>query len=110
MDRDREAVDPGVRRRVTEMLLRAYAHGEADLEEPDPPAAGRLGELAVPTLVLVGAHDRPDLHAIADALAGGIPGAERVVLGGTAHLPNMERPAEFNRVVLEFLDKLPRPA
>jgi pimeloyl-ACP methyl ester carboxylesterase len=110
MDRDREAVEAGVRRRVTEMLLRAYAHGEVDLEEPDPPAAARLGEIAVPTLVLVGEHDRPDLHAIADALAGGIPGAERVVLGGTAHLPNMERPAEFNRVVLEFLARLPQPA
>jgi len=84
----------------------AYEHGEADLEEPDPPAAGRLGEVAVPALVVVGEHDRPDLHAMADALAGGIPLAERVVLGGTAHLPNMERPAEFNRVLLEFLAKL----
>jgi 3-oxoadipate enol-lactonase len=110
MDRDPGSVAPELRRRVEVMLLRAYAHGEVDLQEPDPPAAGRLGEVAVPTLVLVGEHDRPDLHAIADALAGGIPGAERVVLGGTAHLPNMERPAEFNRVVLEFLARLDRPA
>jgi 3-oxoadipate enol-lactonase len=109
MDRDPAAVDPEVRRRVTEMLLVAYAHGEADLEEPDPPAAGRLGQVAAPTLVLVGEHDRPDLHAMAAALAGGIAGAERVDLPGTAHLPNMERPAEFNRVVLEFLGKLDRP-
>jgi 3-oxoadipate enol-lactonase len=109
MGRDREAVDPEVRRRVAEMLLVAYAHGEADLEESDPPAAGRLGQVAAPTLVLVGTHDRPDIHAIADALAGGIPGAERVDLPGTAHLPNMERPEEFNRVVLEFLAKLDRP-
>jgi pimeloyl-ACP methyl ester carboxylesterase len=108
MDRDPAAVDPEVRRRVTGMLLTAYAHGEADLEEPDPPAAGRLGEVAVPTLVLVGEHDRPDIHAMAGALAAGIPGAERVVLAGTAHLPNMERPDEFNRVVLEFLAKLDR--
>jgi 3-oxoadipate enol-lactonase len=110
MDRDPAAVDPEVRRRVTEMLLAAYAHGEADLEEPDPPAAGRLGQVAAPTLVLVGTHDRPDLQAMAAALAGGIGGAERVDLPGTAHLPNMERPEEFNRVVLEFLAKLDRPA
>jgi pimeloyl-ACP methyl ester carboxylesterase len=25
---------------------------------------------------------------------------------GTAHLPNMESPGEFNRIVLEFLDGL----
>ena len=108
MDRPPEAVDPEVRRRVTEMLLTAYAHGEADLEEPDPPAAGRLGEITAPTLVVVGEHDRPDIQAMADALAAGIPGAERVVLDGTAHLPSMERPDEFNRVVLGFLAKLDR--
>jgi 3-oxoadipate enol-lactonase len=110
MDRDPSAVPPEVRRRVQAMLLTAYAHGEADLEEPDPPAAARLGEVAAPALVVVGEHDRPDIHAMADALAGGIPGAERVLLGDTAHLPNMERPEEFNQVVLEFLAKaVPAP-
>jgi len=108
VDRPPEAVDPEVRRRVTGMLLTAYAHGEADLEEPDPPAAGRLGEITAPTLVVVGEHDRPDIQAVADALAAGIPGAERVVLDGAAHLPSMERPGEFNRVVLEFLADLDR--
>ena len=110
MDRDPGAVDAGLRWRVEAMLLRAYAYGEAELEEPDPPAAGRLGEVKTPTLVVVGEHDRPDIHAMADALAGGIAGAERVVLAGTAHLPSMERPAELNRVVLELLAKLDRPA
>jgi 3-oxoadipate enol-lactonase len=98
-----EAVDAEIRRRVEAMLLAAYANGEADLEDLDPPAAGRLGELAVPTLVLVGGHDRPDIQAMADALAGGVPGARRAVMAGTGHLPNLERPAEFNRLVLEFL-------
>jgi 3-oxoadipate enol-lactonase len=106
MGRDPGQVDPALRRRVRDMLLSAYAYGPADLEEADPPAAGRLGEIGVPTLVLVGEHDRPDMHAMAEALAGGIPGAERVVLAATAHLPSMERPDEFNRVVLEFLAEL----
>ena len=105
LGRDPSAVDPEVRRRVRDMLLVAYEHGEAELEEPDPAAAARLGEVAAPALVVVGEHDRPDIHAMADALAAGIPGAERVLLGGTAHLPNMERPEEFNRVVLDFLAK-----
>jgi 3-oxoadipate enol-lactonase len=104
--RDPAQVDPEVHRRVREMLLAAYAHGPADLVEPDPPAAQRLGEVAVPTLVLVGTHDRPDLQAMAAALATGIPGARRIDLPGTAHLPNMERPGDFNRVVLEFLAEL----
>jgi len=104
--RDPSALDPEVRRRVRDMLLVAYEHGEADLEEPDPPAAGRLGEIAAPALVVVGEHDRPDIHAMAGALAAGIPRAERAVLPGTAHLPSMERPEACNQLVLEFLAKL----
>jgi 3-oxoadipate enol-lactonase len=103
-----DAVDPEVRSRARAMLLGLYGGGEAELEDLEPPAAGRLGEITAPTLVLVGDHDRADIQAIADALAGGIPGAERAVLAGTAHLPNMERPGEFNRVVLEFLAGLDR--
>jgi len=106
MGRGPEAVDPEVRRRVREMLLAAYAHGITDLEEIDPPAATRLGEVAVPTPVVVGEHDRPDIHAMAAALTGGIAGAEQVVLPGTGHLPNMEQPEAFNRVVLEFLERV----
>jgi pimeloyl-ACP methyl ester carboxylesterase len=88
------------------MPLVAYEHGEADLEEPDPPAAGRLGQVAVPALVVVGEHDRPDIQAMAGALAAGIPRAERAVLPGTAHRPSRERPEACNQVVLEFLAKL----
>jgi len=40
-----------------------------------------------------------------------LPTAEYVELPWAGHLPNLERPAEFNRVVLEFLAKLdPGPA
>jgi pimeloyl-ACP methyl ester carboxylesterase len=39
-------------------------------------------------------------------MAATIPGARKVVVEGTAHFPNMERPDEFNRIVMEFLGKL----
>ncbi|MDX6369651.1 MAG: hypothetical protein QOG93_1153, partial [Gaiellaceae bacterium] len=38
-------------------------------------------------------------------LAREIPDAERATIGGAAHLPNLERPDEFNRLVLGFLDE-----
>jgi pimeloyl-ACP methyl ester carboxylesterase len=69
----------------------------------DPPAAGRLGEIKVPTLVMVGEYDVSEAQANADALAARIPGARKVVIAGTAHVPNMERPDEFDRLVLDFL-------
>ena len=69
----------------------------------DPPAARRLGEIKAPTLVVVGDLDDPNIVNAAAMLDAQIPGARKVVIGGTAHLPNMERPDELNRHVLEFL-------
>lgn len=90
--------------RLRAMLLRSYELDvEAEERGPTPPAAERLGEVRVPTLVVVGALDVPDMHAIAERLATGIPGARRLVLEGAAHLPNLEVPAALDRAVLEFL-------
>jgi pimeloyl-ACP methyl ester carboxylesterase len=47
--------------------------------------------------------DMPDILASADLLHHGIAGARKVVLPGVAHVPNMERPEQFNRLVLDFL-------
>ncbi len=68
----------------------------------EPPAISRLGEIAVPTLVVTGAHDLSDFRAIGELLAGGIPAAEHVVLE-TGHLPALEQPDEFNRLALGLL-------
>jgi pimeloyl-ACP methyl ester carboxylesterase len=43
-------------------------------------------------------------------LEAGIAGAKKVVMRGTAHLPSMEQPAVFNRIVREFLAGLPKRA
>jgi pimeloyl-ACP methyl ester carboxylesterase len=73
----------------------------------DPPTATRLGEIGAPTLVVVGRFDGEEFRAISDRLAAEIPGARKAVLD-TAHLPALERPDEFNRLVLDFLaDALP---
>jgi pimeloyl-ACP methyl ester carboxylesterase len=71
----------------------------------EPPAAARLGELRCPTLEVEGDREYPPVLAVADALAGGIAGAERVTLQGPSHMPNMEAPEEFNRAVLDFLGR-----
>jgi 3-oxoadipate enol-lactonase len=104
-----EQVDPAVRERVGEMQRRAFEvglalEGEFGPDEPlDPPASARLGELRCPVLVLVGDLDQPDILRVADQLAAGIPGARKEVIPGTAHVPSMEKPEEFNRLVLQFL-------
>jgi pimeloyl-ACP methyl ester carboxylesterase len=72
-------------------------------ERLDPPAIGRLGEIGVPTLIVAGDRDVPDVLEAADHLASGIPGARKVVFPGVAHLVSMERPARFNELAAEFL-------
>lgn len=100
------AVDPAVRDLVREMNLIALQNEALEIGEelePTPPAATRLPQIQAPTLVIVGDEDRPRTLAAADLLAKELPNARKVVMPGTAHLPNMEHPKEFNRLVLEFL-------
>ena len=98
-------VDPAVRRRAWEMQRRAVdlENDDATPEHLEPPTSERLGEVRAPTLVMVGELDQPDMRAIAERLAAGIPGAQFALLDGVAHLPPMERAAEFTARVRAFL-------
>lgn len=103
-----DEVDATLRSRVGEMQRRAFElqlpvweDADEELLVPDP--GSRLAELRVPTLVLVGTEDLPDIHTIARRLAAGIPAARTAEIPGTAHVPSMERPEEFDRLVLDFL-------
>jgi 3-oxoadipate enol-lactonase len=69
----------------------------------EPPAVSRLGEINAPTLVIVGDADLEPIRETADMLASSIKGARKAVIHDAAHLPNLEHPKEFNRIVLDFL-------
>ena len=101
--------DPDVRALVAEMQQNAFelqaGHDAPPLPPLDPPASTRLGKIAVPTLVVTGSEDVRDIHEIAEKLATEIPGAERASIAGSGHLPSLERPDDFDRVVLAFLRK-----
>jgi 3-oxoadipate enol-lactonase len=101
-----DQVNPAVRERVREMQLRAFAVDvpeAAEEQPPPPPAITRLAEIQVPTLIIVGDQDVPEFLDISDWVAAGIRGAKKVVIPGVAHLPSMEEPELFNRMILDFL-------
>jgi len=113
--RSPDEVDAGVRRKVGEMQRRAlelYLDGgaAADEEALVPDIGARLGEIGVPTLVLVGELDVPDIQALAARLQREIPGARSATIAGAAHVPTMERPDEFAELVLRFLDEVDETA
>ena len=62
-----------------------------------------FGSIAVPTLVVVGEHDRIATPQYAREMAARIPGARFVELAGGSHVSNMDRPEDFNRELLAFL-------
>lgn len=100
-------VEAGVLHRVRVMQRRAFEiqepWGALDEVEPDPPVAERLGEVAVRTLVLVGAHDLETTKEAAGRVAREIPDVHLVEWPDVAHLPSMERPDDFMALLLDWV-------
>jgi 2-hydroxy-6-oxonona-2,4-dienedioate hydrolase len=92
----------------TTLYYEMMGEDHAPKQELVPPAFERLNEIHVPTLIIVGAEDHFRLHKSADKLEQDITGARRVIISETHHMPNMEKPEEFNRIVYDFLKSLKR--
>ena len=65
-----------------------------------------LPEINVPTLIIVGAEDAITPKSDAEAMRSKIEGSRLVEIEGAGHVSNIERPAEFNRALVEFLAEL----
>jgi pimeloyl-ACP methyl ester carboxylesterase len=65
-----------------------------------------LPQIAVPTLIVVGSDDGFTPLGDAEFMRERIPLSSMVVIEGSGHMPNMEDPAAFNKVVGEFMEKL----
>ncbi|HEV8573392.1 MAG TPA: alpha/beta hydrolase [Dehalococcoidia bacterium] len=66
---------------------------------------GELGAVKVPTLVICGEKDEPFLEP-SRQMYKAISGSELAIIDGAGHGPQMETPAEFNRILSEFLSKV----
>lgn len=101
--------NPKIAQRVRQLALE-NAHQILDnftLERRlKPPAVERLPEVRVPTLIVVGSRDVNDIHEIAGLLYARIPSAKEIVLAGAGHMINLEKPAEFNNAILDYLRQL----
>ena len=89
-------------------LMAANPHNADFLKDrlaqpPEQPALGHLQKISVPTLVLTGEYDSPDMQAAAGAIAAAVPNAVRVVLNDAGHRLPMEQPGLFNNAVMTFL-------
>ncbi len=85
---------------------RGIAHvARGILVQEDSSVFDSLGEIDVPTLIIVGSEDT-QFRAAAEVMEARVAGARRVVLEGAGHAANIDAPAEFNAVVSDFLEAL----
>jgi 3-oxoadipate enol-lactonase len=89
--------------RVRAMSRQLFAGPDLDeFERRDLTIIGRLGEVAAPTLLIVGEQDVDDIHRIAEVIERDVPNVRREAIPG-GHHPNLDSPQKFNELVLSFL-------
>jgi 3-oxoadipate enol-lactonase len=107
--KDKYLIAPGndaARKRLFDLLSASpqdMRHREYLLR--NKPSLPRLHEIHVPKLILTGDADIPDVHAHAGAIEAGIPNSRRVVIAGTGHIMYLEKPVEFSRLVINFIEQ-----
>jgi len=111
MGRTPEQVNPTMRKLLYEMDRLALSHAVkrqgSRLPNTETPAFDRLESLNIPVLIIVGSHDTPYILAAADYMKKKIKFANKIIIEDAAHLPNMDQPHEFQRVVEKFLSSRP---
>lgn len=70
---------------------------------PGHDVRARLGEIAAPTLVVVGELDEETPPAYSEAIAAGIPGARLAVIPGAGHYTSFEAPDALNALLRDHL-------
>ncbi|KAA2256724.1 alpha/beta fold hydrolase [Solihabitans fulvus] len=103
------AARPDVAEHVLGMMLTTSPEGAAAAlrgraERPD--YTDLLPTVAVPTLVVVGSEDEFTPVSDAKFMHERVPGATLTIVDGVGHMPNLERPAEFNDALAGLLESV----
>jgi 3-oxoadipate enol-lactonase len=94
---------PEVHETLRPMQVRAYELQVAAETPPTWPEARPLSELRAPTLVIVGEQDLDDFHQIAARIAREAPHARLETIPDAKHVPSLEAPEAFDRLLIDFL-------
>jgi 3-oxoadipate enol-lactonase len=101
------APDPGVVAGITAMMLATSPQGAAAAfrgRALRPDYRPLLQEIDVPAFVCVGDQDTWSDATVTQELVASLRRPQLLVLPGVGHLPNLERPEEFNADLARFLD------
>jgi pimeloyl-ACP methyl ester carboxylesterase len=101
--------NPGMATQAAELMLAASPEGiiaalSAMRDRPD--STTYLSKIDVPTLIVHGKQDQLIPPSEAEVMAAAIKGSQLHLIDNAGHLPNLEQPEEFNRIVFDFLKNL----
>jgi 3-oxoadipate enol-lactonase len=99
---------PEIVRRLRDMMMHTSPEGAAGAlrgmaEREDQ--TGRLSQINVPTLIVVGREDPITPVADSQKMNEGIAGSQLVVIENASHVSNIEQPEQFNRALKDFLSR-----
>ncbi|MFI8946139.1 alpha/beta fold hydrolase [Streptomyces sp. NPDC053750] len=108
-DRAADDIDPGIPRRLSEMALHTmskHSPGEPNLHTPMTDTWSRVPKIDVPVLAVNGSFEPDDLTGAAERLVRSVRDGRSVTVDGAGHYTNLEKPEEFNGILLDFLRTL----
>ena len=91
---------------VRNFILETTRHGylASSIAIRDMDFRKELGQIDVPTMVIIGEKDPATIPEYGEVVAAGIPGAKIFVVPDAAHLSNIEQPDVFTEALVDFLD------
>jgi len=102
--------DPAVIKSLRDLAKQQSVHATKaalTMMRDRPDATEDLASIAVPTHVVVGTEDAATPPSDAEIMARAIPGAQLHTINGAGHFTNVERPDEFNRVLVQLMQQAP---
>ena len=102
------ATIPAAREQIDRLMVEDHEFAYARPGAPprgflDPPISLRFAEITAPTLVILGDGEMPTLTEQGEVMARSIPGARIRVVEGAGHIVNLEQPAAYLQVLLDWL-------
>lgn len=104
-----DRVDPQVRELVREMdliALRNEATGVLEEERSSVSAVEQLSSISVPTLIIFGNLDDPNILRASEYMAETISVSKKVEFKDAAHFPNLEYPDKFSQCIQDFFSEV----
>ncbi|MFH1197863.1 MAG: alpha/beta hydrolase [bacterium] len=92
-----------IKEKILKLIKKFPAKGGHEFAKREQPGLPRLNEIKIPTLILVGEYDIPDVQAHAGAINAGIANSTREIILNAGHLVVIEQPEAFNKRLDEFL-------